>query len=83
LRKKSESAELNEEQVDDPNAEDEASSKEVDPDNESKGSPLKPVPGWRWKYDPEFRSYYPVRYDLETKLDIDPDRYRPTIPPLL
>jgi hypothetical protein len=38
LRKKSESAELNEGQVDDQNAEDEASSEEVDPDDEPKGS---------------------------------------------
>ncbi|MFY9768607.1 MAG: hypothetical protein WBG18_12215 [Xanthobacteraceae bacterium] len=45
LCKKSESAELNEEQVDDPNAEDEASSKEVDPDDGPKGSAMNPVPG--------------------------------------
>ena len=83
LRKKSESAELNEEQVDDPNAEDEASSEEVDPDDEPKGTPMKPVPGWRWEYDLETRSNYPVRYDLVTKLDIDPDRYKPTNSPLL
>jgi hypothetical protein len=79
LRKKSECAELNEEQVDDPNAEDEASSEEVDPDNEPKGSPMNPDPGWRWEYDLEFRSFYPVRYSVETRLDIDPDRYKPTI----
>ena len=83
LRKKSEFAELNEEQVDDPNAEDEASSEEVDPDDEPKGTPMKPVPGWRWEYDLETRSNYPVRYDLETKLDINPDRYKPTNSPLL
>ncbi len=79
LRKKSGSAEVNEEQVDDPNAEDEASCEKVDPDDEPKGSPAKPVLGWRWEYDPEFRSFYPIRYSLETWLDIDPDRYKPTI----
>ena len=69
--------------MDDPNAEDEASAEEVDPDNEPKGTPMKPVPGWRWEYDLETRSNYAVRYDLETKLDIDPDRYKPTNSPLL
>jgi hypothetical protein len=83
LRKKSESAELNEEQVDDPNAEDEASSEEVDPDDEPKGSPMNPVPGWRWEYDLITRSFHAIRYDAETKLDIDPDRHKPTISPLL
>jgi hypothetical protein len=81
--KKSESAELNEKQVDDANAEDEASSEEVDPNDRPKGSPMSPVPGWRWEYDLEFRSFYPVRYNVETKVDIDPDRYKPTISPLL
>ncbi len=74
LRKKSNSAELDEEQVDDPHAEE--SSEEVDPDDEPKGSPLKPLPGWRWSYD-ETGSSYPIRYSLETRLDIDPDRYKP------
>jgi hypothetical protein len=83
LRKKSGSAELNEEQVDDPNAGDEASSEEVDPDDEPKGSAMKSVPPWRWNYDQESRSYYPVRYNVETRVDIDPDRYKPTISPLL
>jgi len=46
--------------------EDEASSEEVDPDDEPKGSPMNPVPGWRWEYDLEFRSFYPVRYSVET-----------------
>ncbi len=82
LRKKSESAEVNEEQVDDPNAEDEASCEKVDPDDEPKGSAMKPAPGWRWVYDSDFRSWYPIRYSLETMRDIDPDRYKPTISPL-
>ncbi|MGB5183157.1 MAG: hypothetical protein WBO12_13345, partial [Xanthobacteraceae bacterium] len=79
LRKKSESAKVNEEQVDDPNAEDEVSSEELDPDDEPKGSAMKPVPGWRWVHYPEFHCWYPIRYSLETGRDIDPDRYKPTI----
>jgi len=78
LRKKSESAELNGEQVVDPNTEDETS-EEVDEDDEPKGSPMKPVPGWRWTYDLESRSYYPIRYNVDTKVDINPDRHKPTI----
>jgi hypothetical protein len=42
LRKTSESAEVNEEQVDDKNAEDEA--EKIEPDDEPKGSRLNPVP---------------------------------------
>jgi hypothetical protein len=76
LCKTNESADVDKEQ---PNAEDEASPEEVDPDDEPKGSPMNPVPGWRWEYDLEFRSFYPVRYSVETRLDIDPDRYKPTI----
>jgi hypothetical protein len=82
LRRKSESADIDKEQLDDQNAEDEASSEELDPDDEPKGSAMKPAPGWRWVYDWDFRSWYPVRYSVETKLDINPDRYKPTIPPL-
>jgi hypothetical protein len=82
LRKKSESAEVDEEQVDDPNAESEASREKSEQD-EPKGSAMKPVPGWRWVYDWEFRSWYPVRYSLDTLLDIDPDRYKPTISSLI
>lgn len=81
MRKKSDSAELDEEQVADPNAGE--SSEEVDPDDESKGSPMNPVPGWSWRYDLETRSFYPIRYSPETGLEIDPDRYKPTISPLL
>jgi hypothetical protein len=81
LRKTSESAEVNEEQVDDKNAEDDA--EKIEPDDEAKGSPMNPVPGWRWEYDLTTRSFYPVRYSVETKLDIDPDSYKPTISPLL
>jgi hypothetical protein len=82
LRKTTEPAEVNEQQLEHVNAENDASKKNV-PDEEPKGSPMHPVPGWRWEYDLEVRSFYPVRYSVETKLDIDPDRYKPTISPLL
>jgi hypothetical protein len=74
-----ESAGVDNERLDDVDPGDEASSEEVDPDDEPKGSPMNPVLGWRWEYDLEFRSFYPVRYDVETRVDIDPDRYKLTI----
>jgi len=79
LCKTNESAERDEEQVNDENAEDEPSREKVDPDDEPKGSAVDPVPGWRWEYDLPTTSFYPVRYSLKTGLDIDPDRYKPTI----
>jgi len=79
LRKKSGSVELTEQQADDANEEGEASPEPVDPDDEPKGTPMNPVPGWKWKYHHESRAYYPVRYNVETMLDINPDRHKPTI----
>jgi hypothetical protein len=77
LCKTEESADGDREKPDEVNGEDDASRKGLEPDEQPKGSPRDPVRGWRWEYDLPTTSFYPVRYSVETMLDIDPDRYKP------